>query len=115
MQASRRHILLLEDSKDLRAAFIALFERSYEVHVAGSIDQATGLVTRCAVDCAIIDVAQGAEARSRLKMLTTWRAAGIDVPIVMTSATDGLTVEALTLGADDFLRKPFNFSELAGR
>jgi DNA-binding response OmpR family regulator len=105
----------LEDSKDVRAAFIALFERNYEVHVAGSIDQATGLVTRCAVDCAVIDVAQGAEARSRLKMLTTWRATGIDVPVVMTSAIDGLTVEALTLGADDFLRKPFNFAELDAR
>lgn len=115
MPASRRHILLLEDSKDVRSAFIALFEQSYEVHVAGSIDQATGVVTRGAVDCAIIDVAQGAEARSRLKMLTAWRAAGIDVPIVMTSAVDGLTVEALRLGADDFLRKPFNFAELDAR
>src|SRR5829696_1489290 len=62
MRASRRHILLLEDSKDVRSAFIALFEQSYEVHVAGSINQATGLVTRRAVDCAVIDVAQGAEA-----------------------------------------------------
>jgi len=115
MPVSRRHILLLEDSKDVRSAFIALFEQSYEVHVAGSIDQATGVVTRRAVDCAVIDVAQGAEARSRLKMLTAWRAAGIDVPIVMTSAVDGLTVEALKLGADDFLRKPFNFAELDAR
>jgi len=48
-------------------------------------------------------------------MLMAWRAADIDVPIVMTSAVDGLTVEALTLGADDFLRKPFNFAELDAR
>src|SRR5258708_1629635 len=115
MRASRRHILLLEDSKDVRSAFIALFEQSYEVHVAGSNDQATGLITRRSVDCAIIDIAQGIEARARLKMISEWRAAGIDVPIVMTSAIDGLTVEALNLGADDFLRKPFNFAELDAR
>ena len=115
MPASRRHILLLEDSKDVRSAFLALFEQSYEVHVANSIAQATGLVTRRAVDCAVIDIAQGAEARARLKMLTTWRGAGLDVPIVMTSSIDGWTVEALTLGADDFIRKPFNFAELEAR
>lgn len=115
MPASRRHILLLEDSKDVRSAFMALFQLSYEVHVADSIAHATGLVTRRAVDCAVIDIAQGAEARARLKMLTTWRDAGLDVPIVMTSAIDGWTVEALTLGADDFIRKPFNFAELEAR
>jgi len=115
MPTSRRHILLLEDSKDVRSAFIALFEQSYEVHVVASTDQASGLVTRRAVDCAVIDVAQGAEARARLKMITDWRAAGIDVPVVMTSAVDGLTVEALAMGADDFLRKPFVFAELDAR
>src|SRR3954468_18958564 len=115
MRASRRHILLLEDSKDVRSAFMALFEQSYEVHVADSVAHATGLVTRRAMDCAVIDIAHGAEARCRLKMLTTWRDAGVDVPIVMTSAIDGWTVEALTLGADDFLRKPFNFAELDAR
>ncbi|MEO7698082.1 MAG: response regulator transcription factor [Opitutus sp.] len=115
MPASLRHILLFEDSKDVRSAFIALFQQSYEVHVVASIDHATGLVTRRTVDCAVIDVAQGAEARSRMKMITAWRAAGIDVPVVMTSAVDGLTVEALAMGADDFLRKPFNFAELDAR
>src|SRR4051812_10067652 len=101
MPASRRHILLLEDSKDVRLAFITLFEQNYEVHVADSIAQATGLVTRRAMDCAVVDIAHGAEARSRLRMLTAWREAGIDVPVVMTGAIDGWTVEALTLGADD--------------
>lgn len=115
MLASRRHILLLEDSKDVRSAFIALFEQSYEVHVVASTNQATGFVTRRSVDCAVIDVAQGAEARARLKMVSGWRDAGIDVPVVMTSAVDGLTVEALALGADDFLRKPFVFAELDAR
>lgn len=115
MPSSRRHILLLEDSKDVRSAFTALFEQSYEVHVADSIAHATGLVTRRAVDCAVIDIAHGAEAGARLKMLTSWRASGLDVPIVMTSAIDGWAVEALSLGADDFIRKPFNFAELEAR
>ena len=101
MPTSRRHILLLEDSKDVRSAFIALFEQNYEVHVVASTDQASGLVTRRTVDCAVIDVAQGAEARARLKMLTGWRAAGIDVPVVMTSAVDGLIhVDLESAGAE---------------
>lgn len=48
-------------------------------------------------------------------MISSWRAEGIDVPVVMTSAVDGLTVEALALGSDDFLRKPFVFAELDAR
>lgn len=45
------------------------------------------------------------------------RAAGVDVPILMLTAKDGDLdeTEALEIGADDYLRKPFSFDVLIAR
>lgn len=45
------------------------------------------------------------------------RADGVDTPILMVTAKDGISDEtgALDAGADDYLRKPFEFAVLAAR
>ncbi|ACB74477.1 response regulator transcription factor [Opitutus terrae] len=119
MGKSRRHLLFLEDNRDIHLAFLALFERvfGYAVHPVGSIKEASGLLGRQNIDAAVIDLAYGPELSARLAMLRSWRTCGEGFPVITTSAHDydGLCIEALAAGADDFLRKPFRFSELAAR
>ena len=51
------------------------------------------------------------------ELLRRWRAAGNDVPVlILSSRTDEAgIVEALELGADDYLTKPFGMKELVAR
>jgi two-component system, OmpR family, copper resistance phosphate regulon response regulator CusR len=119
MRKSRRHLLLLDDSRDVHLAFIALFERvhGYVIHTASSIKEASGLIGRLNVDLAIVDLSYGAELSARLTMIRGWRSHHECFPIIATSAHDydGLSIEAFSVGADDYVRKPFRFSEMAAR
>jgi len=57
MRKSRRHILLLEGSRDIYLAFDALFQHvhGYAVHRAESVKEATGLTDRLEIDLAVIE------------------------------------------------------------
>ena len=65
-------------------------------------------------DLLILDVMMpGLDGWEVLRMV---RAAGKDVPVLFLTARDGVEdrVKGLELGADDYLIKPFAFSELLG-
>lgn len=119
MARSRRHILLLEESRDVRLAFTALFAAVYDyaLHATASVKEAKGLIGRQSVDVAVIDLGFGPELSARLHMIRSWRTDGEEFPIIAIAANDyeGLSIEALSAGADDFVRKPFRFSEMAAR
>jgi DNA-binding response OmpR family regulator len=119
MSKSRRHILLVEEHRDVRTAFVALFERIYDyaLHVAEDTRDALGTTGRQNVDIAVVDLGYGVELNSRLAMIRTWRRDGFVFPVIATSLhdQDSLLVEAFEAGADDFIRKPYLFSELHAR
>jgi heavy metal response regulator len=109
-------ILLVEDEKNV-AAFIkkGLEEEYYVVDVAE--DGAGGLLmaTSNEYDLMVLDIMlpeiNGIELCRRL------RERGIKAPILMLTAIDSVNskVEGLESGADDYLTKPFAFSELLAR
>lgn len=109
-------ILLAED--DVKTAdFIAsgLGEMGHSVdHVSDGRDALTYcLYNTC--DLAILDrMMPGMDGLSVVKAL---RAARKDLPVLILSAMADVTqrVEGLAAGADDYLVKPFHFSELAAR
>ena len=119
MSKSRRHILLLDDNRDVQLAFVALFERiyGYALHPVSSIKEAGGLLGRQHADVAVVDLAYGPELSARLNMIRGWRIHGEGFPVISTSAHDyeGLSIEAFTAGADDYVRKPFRFAEMVAR
>ncbi|WP_102958413.1 response regulator transcription factor [Mangrovicella endophytica] len=109
-------ILLIEDD-DATAGYIGagLREEGHEVdHVAtGTFGLELGL-TR-AYDVAIVDrMLPGLDGLSLLRAL---RAAGRSLPAIFLTAVSGIDdrVEGLEAGADDYLLKPFAFSELLAR
>ncbi|MCL5022115.1 MAG: response regulator transcription factor [Nitrospirae bacterium] len=109
-------ILLVEDEKNV-AAFIkkGLEEEFYTVDVGE--DGATGWLmgTTNEYDLMVLDIMlpeiNGIELCKRL------REKGIKTPILMLTAIDSVNskVEGLESGADDYLTKPFAFSELLAR
>ncbi|WCT73070.1 response regulator transcription factor [Sphingomonas naphthae] len=109
-------ILIVEDDAETRA-FIArgLTEAGNQVTV--SEDGRDGLfkATDGGFDAIVVDrMLPGLDGLSMVKML---RAAHNNTPVLMLTAVSGVSdrVEGLEGGADDYLVKPFAFSELAAR
>ena len=109
-------ILVVEDDDQL-ASYIGkgLEEANFTVDRAATGRDGLFLATEGASDVMILDrMLPGMDGLAVLKAV---RAAGIATPVLMLSAlgqTDD-RVEGLTAGADDYLAKPFAFTELLAR
>lgn len=109
-------ILLVEDEKNV-AAFIrkGLEEEFYAVDVAEDGTEGFLMATSNEYDLVILDIMlpgiDGIELCKRV------RDKGLKAPILMLTAIDSVNskVEGLESGADDYLTKPFAFSELLAR
>jgi len=109
-------ILLIEDEKKT-AAFIrkGLEEENYVVEVARDGEAGLQLALAAQFDLFLIDV--------MLPKMDGWtvveelRGKGVHTPILFLTARDSVPdrVKGLELGADDYLVKPFAFSELVAR
>lgn len=66
-------------------------------------------------DAVILDL--GLPLRPGLEVLTNWRSAGLDMPVLVLTARDAWheRVDGLKAGADDYLGKPFHVEELLAR
>lgn len=109
-------ILLVEDDLDLaRSLQQTLRQRGYAVdHCADGVD-ASHLGHEEPYDLVILDL--GLPSRSGLEILQEWRAAGLDMPVLILTARDAWheKVTGFKAGADDYLSKPFHFEELQVR
>jgi DNA-binding response OmpR family regulator len=109
-------ILVVEDSPGI-ASFLrkGLREEGYTVEVAGDGDTAFRRGTGEGFDAAVVDVML--PGRSGIELVRDLRQAGITFPVLLLTARDRTEdkVEGLDAGADDYLTKPFDFSELTAR
>ena len=110
------HILLIEDDAEV-AAFIdkGLSDAGYTVDQANDGTTGLGLATTEDYDVMIID--RMLPGMDGLRIVKSVRAADIRTPILILSALGEVDdrVEGLKAGADDYLTKPFAFSELDAR
>src|SRR5712672_1872484 len=109
-------VLLIEDDEPT-AAYIAKGLRQAGHEVDHSADGRDGLVlaTTCTYDAAVVDrMVPGLDG---LALVRTLRSIGAKLPILLLTALGGIDdrVEGLEAGADDYLGKPFAFSELMAR
>lgn len=109
-------ILLAEDDEPL-AAFLCkgLQAESYTVDAASDGEQAQRLAEQQEYDLVILDV--NLPQRDGLEVLKRVRAVKPTVPVILLTARNQVRdrAQGLDLGADDYLTKPFSFSELAAR
>ena len=109
-------ILIVEDEKKV-AAFIkkGLEEETYAVDIATDGEEGFHLGEQNQYDLIILDLML--PKINGLDILSRLRSQKIDTPILLLTAKDSVEnkVEGLNLGADDYLTKPFAFSELLAR
>lgn len=109
-------LLLLEDDPETAGSVArALQERGFEVCPAGSVDEATSSLDSGLPDVAVLDLR--VPGGSGYDVLDEIRARDRNVPVLILTALDAVEdrVRGLERGADDYLVKPFAFSELLAR
>jgi len=109
-------ILIVEDNARI-AAFLrkGLEEEGYTVETAGDGDEAFVMAVEQEFDAAVVDVML--PGRSGIELVRDLRESGRHFPILMLTARDRTEnkIEGLDAGADDYLTKPFDFTELTAR
>jgi len=112
----QHRVLVVDD--DLNIAELvatALRYEGFEVRIAGDGAAAVTMVRDFAPHLVVLDVMlpdlDGFEVQTRI------RASGRSVPVLFLTARDAVEdrVRGLTLGADDYLTKPFSLAELVAR
>jgi len=109
-------ILLVEDDPALSRGIIALLKAAG--HAADSAkDGETALFLAETEPCSLLILDIGLPDMSGFEVLKRLRARGCKTPILVLTARDHVTdrVKGLDLGADDYLLKPFDASELGAR
>ena len=108
-------ILIIEDDKSIRNFFKAILEaNNYDVIMATTGTEGYGLITSQCPDLVILDLGlPDMDGIKVLKQLREW--SGMPVIVVSARSHEKDKVEALDLGADDYITKPFGTSELLAR
>ncbi len=109
-------ILIVEDDELVADAIVrGLAMAGFAMDRTGSAEAASAALSAEHFDLAVVDV--GLPGADGLTLVRRLRDSGSSLPILILTARDALAikVQALDLGADDFLMKPFEVAELAAR
>ena len=109
-------VLIVEDDLSLNQSLVSEFEaRGFKVSSAMDGREGQYLATEYPVDLAIIDL--GLPEVSGIDLIKALRSAAKDYPVLVLTARDRWQdkVEALKIGADDYVTKPFHVEELIAR
>lgn len=102
-------ILIVEDEKVIRTALKRLLERNgYQAHIAASVKEAQNLYSLDDFDLIISDLRLPGEAGTKLIEL----AEGVPVLIMTSYSSLKSAVDAMRLGAADYIAKPFDHDEM---
>lgn len=118
---TKKRILIVDDEQiNLEFFEVMLSKLGFDIQLAENGHEALEAVRRLNPDLIILD--------NIMPKLTGWEVTKIlksdpeyaeyaDIPIIMFSALDDVRdkVEGLELGADDYITKPFNFTEVLAR
>jgi len=109
-------VLIVEDEKDLANIIrMGLEEEGYVVDVANDGEEGLYMVENYPLDAIILDIML--PVIDGLTLLSTIRKNGVKTPVLLLTARDALMdkIEGLDTGADDYMTKPFEFTELVAR
>jgi len=109
-------ILLVEDDRSIAQALeLALRKQGYSVNVVGTGSAALHAAETEPPDMVILDL--GLPDIDGLEVLRQLRGRDVELPILLLTARAGLDdrITGLDSGADDFLAKPFEITELFAR
>ena len=109
-------ILIIEDDEKI-ISFLkkGLEEESYTVDYSSNGEEGIYLASVNSYDLILLDVM--IPLKDGIEVCKTLRASNIQTPIIMLTAKDSIEdkIKGLDIGANDYLAKPFSFSELLAR
>src|SRR5262249_20014454 len=114
MSAKVRALIIDDEGAILRFLKPALEANNYEMTSAGTIADGLKRIAAEAPDVVLLDLGlPDGDGKDVIRRAREWS----DLPIVVLSARERETekIEALDLGADDYVNKPFNVGELLAR
>ncbi len=115
--AGRRVMVVDDDPQNVDFLARQLHRRGFKVEVAGSGQKALAMIEESPPDLVLLDVMM--PGMSGIEVLQTVRKskAAADLPIIMATALDqsGDVVEALRLGANDYVTKPLDLPVVLAR
>jgi DNA-binding response OmpR family regulator len=109
-------VLIVEDDPLVGDAVrLALVEAGFAADLVPTADSARAALAAESFDLLVIDI--GLPRENGLRLLQGLRSRGKVLPALILTARDGLSdrVNALDLGADDYMTKPFHVQELVAR
>ena len=109
-------LLIVEDAPRLRATLSqALTRLGHAVDLAEDGEEGDLMGRSATYDAVVMD--RMMPGKDGLEVLRGWRRDGIDTPVLLLTALDGVEekVRGLGGGADDYLTKPFALAELVAR
>lgn len=109
-------LLIVEDAARLRATLgQALTRMGHAVDLAVDGEEGDIMGRTVKYDAVVLD--RMMPGKDGLEVLRGWRRDGIDTPVLLLTALDGVEekVRGLGDGADDYLTKPFALAELVAR
>jgi two-component system, OmpR family, copper resistance phosphate regulon response regulator CusR len=116
MDQTTLRILVVEDERKVAQALEeGLGAESYRVEVAHTGEEGFFRVNAEPFDLMVLDIML--PGRTGLEVVSTMRKNGLRIPVLLLTAKDAVEdrVRGLDAGADDYLVKPFSFSELSAR
>jgi len=114
MSAKTQVLVVDDEAAILRFLKPALEANGYEMATAGSVAEATKRIAAESPDIVLLDLGlPDGDGKDVIRRAREWSG----VPIIVLSARERETekIEALDLGADDYINKPFNVGELLAR
>ena len=114
MSAKIRILVIDDEAAILRFLKPALEASDYEMASAGTVAEAIKRVASESPDIVLLDLGlPDGDGKDVIRRAREWS----DVPIIVLSAREreAEKIEALDLGADDYVNKPFNVGELLAR
>jgi DNA-binding NtrC family response regulator len=108
----KKRILLVDDEAGIRASLKVVLEPTYEVISAPDAEEGLTLFRRESPNLVLLDVML--PGTDGLALLQAMRAEERSIPAIMLTATKTLktAVDAMKLGAADYITKPFDIEEL---
>ena len=106
-------ILIVDDDPSLREVLeISLSKRKYSTRIAENVQEAMEVLNNESIDLALVDLRLGRE--SGIDLLRRIREKWSALPVLMITAyaDSKSAVEAMKLGAKDYISKPFDVEEL---
>jgi two-component system KDP operon response regulator KdpE len=114
MTGKTRVLLVDDEAAILRFLKPTLEANGYELVAAGTVAEALKRAAADAPDIVVLDLGlPDGDGKDVIRRVREWS----DIPIIVLSARDRESekIEALDLGADDFVNKPFGVGELLAR